>query len=538
MMGENLVVFYKQRLRKEHKQAFFAAFFIGLLVHIYKFTNDLPNNDTVFNYFSYQNIVKSGRWALSPACAISSFFDLPWVIGCISCIYIALTVVVIVELFKIKNPVLIFLISGILAASPATTETFFYEYTADGYMLAMLLSACAAYLSRIDEKRVSRQIISAALVCLSCAIYQAYLAFSLILSTCYFIYTLLENRNDNKTNAKWILRQAIIYISSLVSYYIIWKIILKITGYRATTYMGISSAGDVSGFNPLRRIIRLIKEFIKYFIHCNPFTYGWSLYTVLGILSILAIAAAFIIALCKSKVYKHRCSAILCLCAIIALLPFSGIFMLISDGVACFPRMQQSLSLLVIFAAILIERWAPRISIKNVVCLLFALVVFDNSIVANVCYYQMSMCYENTYAEALEMNNVINEYRREYGVEKLAILGTRSQCQNRDIDYENQKILSGVKLSALSGSVYRTLIIDGEHAVPFLQHTFGMDMTVPTSTEQHELWADNEVREMKNWPDKDSVKVIGDVLVIKLSDEEAELRKTAEDEWEAANRSK
>lgn len=51
MMGENLVVFYKQRLRKEHKQAFFAAFFIGLLVHIYKFTNDLPNNDTVFSYF-------------------------------------------------------------------------------------------------------------------------------------------------------------------------------------------------------------------------------------------------------------------------------------------------------------------------------------------------------------------------------------------------------------------------------------------------------------------------------------------------------
>ena len=28
MMGENLVVFYKQRLRKEHKQAFFAAFFM------------------------------------------------------------------------------------------------------------------------------------------------------------------------------------------------------------------------------------------------------------------------------------------------------------------------------------------------------------------------------------------------------------------------------------------------------------------------------------------------------------------------------
>lgn len=124
MMGENLVVFYKQRLRKEHKQAFFAAFFIGLLVHIYKFTNDLPNNDTVFYYFSYQNIVKSGRWALSPACAISSFFDLPWVIGCISCIYIALTVVVIVELFKIKNPVLIFLYQVYLRHPPQQRKLF------------------------------------------------------------------------------------------------------------------------------------------------------------------------------------------------------------------------------------------------------------------------------------------------------------------------------------------------------------------------------------------------------------------------------
>lgn len=125
MMGENLVVFYKQRLRKEHKQAFFAAFFIGLLVHIYKFTNDLPNNDTVFYYFSYQNIVKSGRWALSPACAISSFFDLPWVIGCISCIYIALTVVVIVELFKIKNPVLIFFDIRYTCGIPCNNGNFF-----------------------------------------------------------------------------------------------------------------------------------------------------------------------------------------------------------------------------------------------------------------------------------------------------------------------------------------------------------------------------------------------------------------------------
>ena len=95
-MGEGLLLFYRTKLKKEYKFAFFSTFLIAMLIHLYKFANTLPNHDSVYNYYSDQNILGSGRWALSMACGISSYYDLPWVIGLISCVFIALTVVMIV----------------------------------------------------------------------------------------------------------------------------------------------------------------------------------------------------------------------------------------------------------------------------------------------------------------------------------------------------------------------------------------------------------------------------------------------------------
>lgn len=125
-MGEEILQFYREKLKKEYKIAFISTFIIVMLVHIYKFTNSLPNHDTVYNYYANQNMIGSGRWALSWACGMSSYYDLPWINGLMSCIFISLTVVVIVALFKMKNPVLIGLTGGLLAAAPATTETIFF----------------------------------------------------------------------------------------------------------------------------------------------------------------------------------------------------------------------------------------------------------------------------------------------------------------------------------------------------------------------------------------------------------------------------
>ncbi len=83
-MGEGLLRYYQTKLKKEYKIAFVFTFLITLLIHLYKFTNTLPNQDSVYCYYSELNIISLGRWALSAACGISSFYDLPWVIGLMS----------------------------------------------------------------------------------------------------------------------------------------------------------------------------------------------------------------------------------------------------------------------------------------------------------------------------------------------------------------------------------------------------------------------------------------------------------------------
>ena len=169
---------------------------------------------------------------------MSSYFDLPWVIGLLSCVIMALTVVVIVALFGIRNPVLIGLTGALLAASPATTETFFFLYTADGYMMAMLLAALSVYFSRIEETRRSRLVLSGICLCVSCGIYQAYVSFALLLAVCYFIDALMQNRADRQTCCAWVLRQVAIYIASLAVYYAIWKLCMRVSGISPTDYQG------------------------------------------------------------------------------------------------------------------------------------------------------------------------------------------------------------------------------------------------------------------------------------------------------------
>lgn len=197
-MGNIIINFYNKKVKSSWKVTFLSTFIIGLLVHMYKFTNTLLVSDSLFNFYSDQNILGSGRWFLSIACQFNSYFDLPWLIGLFSIIIIAFTAIVIVDIFDVENPIMLILTGGLLVTFPAITQTFYFEFTADGYMLAMLLASLAVRFSMIGDNDLRHLSFSTVCICLSCAIYQAYVSFALVLAICYFIYQLLENQRTDK----------------------------------------------------------------------------------------------------------------------------------------------------------------------------------------------------------------------------------------------------------------------------------------------------------------------------------------------------
>lgn len=518
-MGEDLLECFRSRVKKEYKLAFVTTFLIALLIHLYKFTNTLPNHDSVYNYYSDQNILGSGRWALSLACAASSYYDLPWVIGLLSCTVMALTVAVIVALFGIRNPVLIGLTGALLAASPATTETFFFLYTADGYMIAMLLAALSVYFSRIEETRRSRLVLSGICLCVSCGIYQAYVSFALLLAVCYFIDALMQNRADRQTCCAWVLRQVVIYIASLAVYYAIWKLCMRVSGISPTDYQGISKVGGLSARLLANGLIRSIQTVLIYFLQWDVFAHGWSLYSVLSVVFVCVLAIGLVMSIVRSGMFKRKWAMGFLLLCLLSIIPFAGIWHFTSDTVGYRAMMLQSLTLLFLLVALLYERWAKPAA-KNAVCLFLLLVVANHALMANISYFYMNLCYERTYAESLEMIIRIHALQDEYEIDDIAVVGNRlAQANWPAFDEEEGKMLPAGKTLILSAMLETTLLINSDHVQAFLRANYDLELKSVSHERLEQICEFPQVQSMGCWPAGDSMAVIDGTLVIKLADE-------------------
>lgn len=542
-MGESIIRLYQNQVKKEWKIAFISAAIIGLLVHFYKFTNYFPNHDGLFNFWSTQNMVASGRWFLAPACALSSCFDLPWVIGIISVLFMALTAVLIAEIFEMKNPCLIVLSSGLLVSFPAITETMFFEFTADGYMLAMLLGTVAVYLTRMSKGiHWKRGLAAAACICLACAIYQAYVSFALVLAVCYFLWELLEDRQKNEAYWKWIAYQAGVYIGGLALYYGIWQLVMKLAGIAPASYEGINSMGILDAGTILMAVKKSITSFVWFFLERNPLEYGFSVYSVLGMLFLAAFAFVCAMVFCSGKLWKRPLTAALFLLCVLSL-PF-GCYLcyFISPGVEYFTRMLQSIVILYILLGVLCERWGSS-SGKNLVMLLFVGVILNNTVTANVCYAYLNRCHEQSLATAAELSTRIH-IEDDGTAQSVAFIGsiggnwTVSEEETMDasklgtlgpLKTVNYSLLSDRDLIVLFLDRYLDFTLEYYRTHDAQMPVYRFSQNAPTVNDfefrfpiadnetVEALTATQEYQQMGLWPGRNSVRKIGDTIVVRFS---------------------
>ncbi|MEE1281812.1 MAG: glucosyltransferase domain-containing protein [Acutalibacteraceae bacterium] len=499
-MGENIIKFYRFKCKTEWKISFFSTFIIGLITHLYKFANDIPIMDTFTNSYHEQNMIMSGRWFLTIATSISSYFDLVWVIGLLSLLFISLSMVLITEIFKLTNPVLITLCGAILVTFPAATEIFFFSYTADGYMIALFLSCIAVYLTVFDCKIKYRYIISGCCLCFSCAIYQAYIPFALVLSVCYLMYQLLENNYTDKQCTMWCVKQVGLFGVALAAYYALWKLLSLIEKVEETSYLGIDKVGSVSFSLIINGFKAMVLSLGRFFIEgdsLSELTFG----TILNVIFIICFIAIIIFVAIKSKLIANKKKLILFIVCIISL-PFciclwSFVSTEIYLGTA---RYFHSIAMLYIFVGILFERWT-EIKAKNFSGFLLAIIAFNFCLEANISYYLLNKSFQASYATAVaiqskmqekEFENIIITGRLTYdgfGKERIPYLG-------RGIDYNY---------------LYRESSV-----VSFLETYFSTDLEVLYGEERVAIESSQEVKDMECWPSEGSMKVIDDTLVIKF----------------------
>ena len=104
-------------LKEEWMVGFITTWIVGLLAHAYRFFNFLPIWDSIYNFTGVGSTYTLGRWFLGYAGLITSMFDLPWVNGAFSLFYISIVVILLTEMFEIKNKGMIVLVRQFLYPS-------------------------------------------------------------------------------------------------------------------------------------------------------------------------------------------------------------------------------------------------------------------------------------------------------------------------------------------------------------------------------------------------------------------------------------
>lgn len=174
---------------QEFKIPLLSSFLFGLLAYTFNFTNKLINHDEVQCLFSKGAALSSGRWGLNILERVFPNVSMPFLYGIFSLTFIAISVCIIVHIFKIKNHLLQVLLAGSIVVFPSLIGTFAYMFTSCSFALSFLMAVLAVWLIQKTAKFTAVP----ALCCMvfSLGIYQSYISIAAGLLVLILIQQLL-----------------------------------------------------------------------------------------------------------------------------------------------------------------------------------------------------------------------------------------------------------------------------------------------------------------------------------------------------------
>lgn len=245
------------------RDAFFSCLIAGYLVHLYAFTNLIPNSDGLSRMCDPQQMTVSGRWFLHYASALNEFTQMPAVIGLLSLVLLGVAAALAVDVLSIRSRVLAGLTGAVMAAFPCLGYTFLYMFTASAYCLAILLAVLSVWLARRGRLGWLLGVVALAL---SMGTYQVYVAVAIALSLLLLLRETLEPQATFRGTLSLGLRLVAYLAAGALLYYAVLQIFLQVKGLSLLSYLGMDAAS--SGY-PLAQLPRLLfqtyKEAVAFF---------------------------------------------------------------------------------------------------------------------------------------------------------------------------------------------------------------------------------------------------------------------------------
>jgi len=514
---------------------FLTAIVVGLLTHFLVLVNNYPNADAMTNFYFDQNMVTSGRWFLTIACGISSYFDLKWVNGILSILYLAAGSVILVSLFELKDKISMGLVAALLVTFPAVTATFSYMYTADGYFLALSLT----FLAVLVTKRFPKfgWAVGAVLFSLGMGTYQAYSAAAVLLCMFDIILMCMHNKPVKETLGRMVRYLGMGGLGGVL-YYVILKICLAAQGKVLDTYQGISSMTKFTPASLPERIIGAYRDFAGFAGKGKIFLLNGFSYLAMVLLCGAVLASVVIIVLHTGALKKWYQSLLVLL--FILLLPLgTNAILLFSSEAYYHLLMRMQWVLFPVFAVVIVAKAFETGALKKLVSgekkdsgksgqkegflkkyadrtvLIIGIIgagffIWQFILADNIAYFNMQERYEKTYAYCIRIADRIEQTPGYYQGMPVMMIGVVDENK-----YPVTDVTADVT-ERISGTTGDILIYKGEQYKAFMEHYLNVSINVIDDPEKIiEIYNSDTYREMGSFPDADSIKIVDGILYVK-----------------------
>lgn len=453
---------------------------------------------------------------------------LNWITVLCAIILISIAVAVIINLFNIKNFLSIVLISGIVVAFPSVTSIFSYTFAADGYILSFLLAVVSVKVTGA-YKNFKGSLIGGILLSLSMGIYQAYVAVAAATVIMVLIVGIIEDKFKNKKEFFIeIIKYFFMGLIGSAIYYIILKIVLKMRYVSLLSYQGISNfmeSGIINIKGYLFNFIETYKDIITFFnlpvIARNNFI------VVVLYIGLLCGFILLIIYIIDKKVQLWHKIAVMFL---ILIFPVAlNIVLIASKEVFYHMVMRHAWCYVFMFPLVFINWMSMKYSedienkylniissvyfkgLKYVTLIITAVMVINFIVIANIGYWSLEIKNQRVYGL---MNRIVYSIENFEGFSydmPVYFIGTE-----RNEFYIDTK-MSDDEIKELTGLERSPLIYSDTRFHEYVENYLGVYFKWTTSKQREEINATDEFKEMRHYPEKDSIKIINGVLIVKLS---------------------
>ena len=503
---------------------FISSVIMMIIAHGFCFTNIMYSHDSLAFYDVVgDDKVKFGRW-LYPLFVQTRLVATPWLMGVLSVLYVSLAVVLVSKLFEF-NKIQSFCVSVLFTTNITLTSLFCtFIFDADADCMALLLACFAVYAFRKFPKVLNIVVpIIALILCL--ALYQAYLCVTIGLYMLLLIYD-SKDAQDWRDIQKLLfsgLKKLITLIIAMILYIPMMKIASRIYNIDLSNdYNGPEKLNSLGVIDVVFAVPGAYKSFIKeLFYNIN----GYNTITRIGLDMLIFVMVLVSFGL-FTLAHKH----------------FKGVLMIVIPSLGLMPLALNAIYLismgmihqLMIFAfniafllPIVLINITPDIelynlnsgrilkSIKNCVMVISVGIImilgFMNIIYDNGAYAYKKMIYDNTLLHAQTIWKDVNSISGYKEDETQVVFMGRFE-ESKAAYYGS---VGNIYDKVLTGSVNSAITYDGRTSL-FYYGVLGRKMNIVDNSSS--VKKNKEYKEMPVYPENGYCKMIGDKVVVKMSE--------------------